>query len=79
MTQLSVLIKRVLCSNLSLPFDHPLTIPTLIIIASFSALVYFYMEATHATYLMEAARRRNINKRRQLERPEDRFASLKVT
>jgi hypothetical protein len=68
-----------LYSNLPLPFDHPLTIPILIVITSFSALAYFYMKAIHTAYLMETTRRRNINKRRQLERPEDRFASLKVT
>ncbi|KAI8333350.1 beta-lactamase superfamily domain-containing protein [Chlamydoabsidia padenii] len=78
MAQLSLVIKRVLYSHFPLPLDHPLTIPTLIVVTFFSILLYWYSQVTHAASLMETTRRRSIHKRRQLERPEDRFASLKV-
>lgn len=61
-----------------IPFDHPFTIPTLVVTVSTSALLYYYLQASHAADLVDALRKKDIKKRRHLKRPEDKFASLKV-
>jgi N-acyl-phosphatidylethanolamine-hydrolysing phospholipase D len=78
MTQLTNVNKRPSFLSFPIPFDHPFTIPTLVATVSASALLYYYLQATHTADLVEAVRKRDIKKRRQLERAEDRFASLKV-
>ncbi|KAI8335854.1 beta-lactamase superfamily domain-containing protein [Chlamydoabsidia padenii] len=78
MTQLTSVNKRPSFLCFPIPFDHPFTIPTLVATVSASALLYYYLQATHAADLVEAIRKRDIKKRKQLERAEDRFASLKV-
>ncbi|KAI8082803.1 beta-lactamase superfamily domain-containing protein [Halteromyces radiatus] len=78
MTQLTNINKRPSLLSFPIPFDHPFTIPTLIATLSASALLYYYLQATHAAELVEALRKKDIKKRKQLKRPEDRFASLKV-
>ncbi|ORX62580.1 Metallo-hydrolase/oxidoreductase [Hesseltinella vesiculosa] len=70
--------KRPSLSSFPIPFDHPLTIPTLAITVAASAILYHYLQWTHTTELIEAVRKREIKKRRVLKRPEDRYASLKV-
>ncbi|KAI8074023.1 beta-lactamase superfamily domain-containing protein [Gongronella butleri] len=70
--------KRPSLLSFPIPFDHPWTVPMLVTTVSASALLYHYLQWTHTAELIEAVRQREIKKRRALERPEDRFASLKV-
>ncbi|CAO3599177.1 unnamed protein product [Absidia cylindrospora] len=80
MVQLTNLSKRplVFFNIVVPPLNHPLTIPTLIATVSASALLYYYIKLSQAAHLAETTRKMNIKKRKQLLRPEDRFASLKV-
>ena len=70
--------KRLSFANFPIPFDHPYTIPSLIAAVAASSFAYYYLQSTHTAELIEAVRVRDINKRRQLKQPEQRFASLKV-
>ncbi|KAI8137581.1 beta-lactamase superfamily domain-containing protein [Fennellomyces sp. T-0311] len=70
--------KRLSFANFPIPFDHPYTLPSLIVAVAASSFAYYYLQSTHNAELIEAVRLRDINKRRQLKKPEDRFASLKV-
>ncbi|KAI7849774.1 beta-lactamase superfamily domain-containing protein [Circinella umbellata] len=70
--------KRLSFANFPIPFDHPYTIPSLIAAVAASSFAYYYLQSTHTAELIEAVRIRDINKRRQLKQPEQRFASLKV-
>ncbi|KAI9496901.1 beta-lactamase superfamily domain-containing protein [Zychaea mexicana] len=70
--------KRLSFANFPIPFDHPYTLPSLIAAVAASSFAYYYLQSTHTAELIEAVRVRDINKRRQLKRPEQRFASLKV-
>lgn len=70
--------KRPSIVNFPIPFDHPYTLPTLAIALAASSCVYYYLQSSHRADLIEAVRQRDIGKRRHLNRPEDRYASLKV-
>ncbi|KAI7871139.1 beta-lactamase superfamily domain-containing protein [Spinellus fusiger] len=70
--------KRPSFANFPIPFDHPYTLPTLLVTVTVSSLAYYYLQATHAADLVEAVRLRDIHRRRVLKRPEERYASLKV-
>lgn len=71
--------RRSIFTNFPIPFDHPYTVPALIAALSTSSLIYYYLSASHDAELREAQRRRDLQKRKSLKRPEDRFASMKVS
>lgn len=70
--------KRLSFANFPIPFDHPYTLPTLIVAVTASSLVYYYLQSSHKADLIEAVRLRDIKKRRHLKRADQRYASLKV-
>lgn len=70
--------KRPSFVNFPIPFDHPYTLPTLMVAVATSSLLYYYLQRSHTADLVEAVRVRDISRRRHLKRPEDRFRSLKV-
>lgn len=72
-------MKRLSFVNFPIPFDHPYTLPSLLVAVTASSLVYYYLQNSHTTDLIEAVRLRDIRKRRALKRPEDRFASLQAS
>ncbi|KAI8379234.1 beta-lactamase superfamily domain-containing protein [Radiomyces spectabilis] len=78
MPHLSGVSKRPSLVNFPIPFDHPYTVPTLLLTVSVSACLYYYLQASHASDLIEAVRLRDVSKRRHLKRHQDRYASLKV-
>jgi hypothetical protein len=71
--------RRSIFTNFPIPFDHPYTVPALIAALSTSSLIYYYLSASHDAELREAQRRRDLQKRKSMKRPEDRFASMKVS
>ena len=71
--------KRLSFANFPIPFDHPYTLPTLIVAVTASSLVYYYLQSSHKADLIEAVRLRDIKKRRHLKRADQRYASLKVS
>ncbi|KAG0170560.1 hypothetical protein DFQ30_002321 [Apophysomyces sp. BC1015] len=78
MPQFTLVDKRPSFVNFPIPFDHPYTLPTLVVTVSASSLLYYYLQASHTAELREAVRLRDIRNRRHSKRPEDRYASLKV-
>ena len=45
-----------------------------------TSLVYYYVHVTgHAAHVLETSRKKGISKRRLLKKPEEKFASLKVS
>ncbi|KAI9255534.1 beta-lactamase superfamily domain-containing protein [Sporodiniella umbellata] len=70
--------KRPSFVNFPIPFDHPYTIPTLIVSVSASALLYYSLNAAHKQDLKEAIRQQAMYKRRHLLRKQDKLASLKI-
>lgn len=72
-------MKRLSFVNFPIPFDHPYTLPSLLVAVTASSLVYYYLQNSHTADLIEAVRLRDIRKRRALKRPEDRFASLQAS
>ncbi|KAI8057554.1 beta-lactamase superfamily domain-containing protein [Gilbertella persicaria] len=70
--------KRPSFVNFPIPFDHPYTIPTLVMTVGASALLYYSLQAQHEQDLKEAIRLRVISKRKHCKRQEDKFASLKI-
>jgi N-acyl-phosphatidylethanolamine-hydrolysing phospholipase D len=71
--------RRSIFTNFPIPFEHPYTVPVLIAALSTSSLIYYYLSASHDAELRDAQRRRDLQKRKSMKRPEDRFASMKVS
>ncbi|CAO3681813.1 unnamed protein product [Umbelopsis ramanniana] len=69
--------RRSIFTNFPIPFEHPYTVPVLIAALSTSSLIYYYLSASHDAELRNAQRRRDLQKRKSMKRPEDRFASMK--
>lgn len=71
--------KRSYFTNFPIPFEHPYTVPVLIAALSTSSLVYYYLSASHDAEIRTAQRKKELQKRKALKRPEDKYASMKVT
>lgn len=69
--------KRSYFTNFPIPFEHPYTVPVLIAALSTSSLVYYYLSASHDAEIRTAQRKKELQKRKALKRPEDKYASMK--